>query len=244
MGKGSLKTKQDRLYRLVSVLKSDDFWTTHSLCKNLKISHRTLMRDLNELRDQGYPIKSDRGRGGGINLIGRWGIDRLSLSGIEAMSMILSLAIVESLNSPILTKNLSTLRQKIAFSFNDEQRTQVNTLRKRVFIGTKASEKILNTYQDPKRLIFELLIKCFFEHKKVLIKYISEKGEATDRTIEPQILLLNWPIWYFLCWDELKNDVRMFRADRIINAEILNQRFKLKNKESLMLGLEDYFSSI
>ena len=74
MGKGNLKSKNDRFSRLLGLLRSDEHWTTNTLAEEVEVSHRTLMRDLSELQEAGYPIETDRGRGGGIRLSGRWGI--------------------------------------------------------------------------------------------------------------------------------------------------------------------------
>ena len=79
------------------------------------------------------------------------------------------------------------------------------------------------------------------ELRKLKIRYVSEKQELTERLIEPQILLLNWPIWYLLSWDELRNDVRLFRIDRIIQANITNTYFKLRKKQNLVKDFGSYF---
>lgn len=241
MAKGSLRNKQDRLERLIGLLRSADVWTSARLCRHLGASPRTLMRDLAELRDLGYPIEADKGRGGGIRLNGRWGVDRLHLSDQELISLLLSLAIAESLQSPLMSSSVQSIRQKIAQSFPSHQRQIINQLRRRILTGGSASNEVVASYQEPSVAITEPVTACFFKQKKLSIRYHAESGVMTERMIEPQCLLLNWPVWYVLAWDALREDVRLFRLDRISQAQALSQAFQLRNQDMMLTGLRDYF---
>jgi predicted DNA-binding transcriptional regulator YafY len=37
-----------------------------------------------------------------------------------------------------------------------------------------------------------------------------EKGNRTQRVVEPHILFLNWPAWYLLAWDDWREGARFF----------------------------------
>ena len=112
MAKGSLLNKQNRMDRLVGLLRQDEIWTMKRLAEQLEVSDRTLLRDINELRDQGYPIEAERGPGGGVSLNRRWGIDKLRLNQEEVISLLVSLAITETLNSPLLAEPVRAMRKK------------------------------------------------------------------------------------------------------------------------------------
>ena len=60
--------------------------------------------------------------------------------------------------------------------------------------------------------------------------YVAESGERTIRIIEAQYIVLNWPMWYVLAWDHLRNSERIFRLDRIEWAKPLTEDFKLRPK--------------
>ncbi|MCJ8312430.1 MAG: HTH domain-containing protein, partial [Pseudomonadales bacterium] len=70
MTNNSFEQRTQRRSRLIGLLRSEDHWKTADLREQLGVSQRTLMRELSELRQAGYPIESDRGRGGGIRLNG------------------------------------------------------------------------------------------------------------------------------------------------------------------------------
>lgn len=244
MGKGSLQGKVNRRDRLIGLLRSEESWTTHALCEKLEVSHRTLMRDLAELKDAGYPIESERGRGGGIRLDGRWGIERLQLSSKEIISLLTSLAITESLSPNILNIETKSIRQKIARAFPESQRKISNKLRERILIGHPASPNVLKTFQAADKKSIASIFESFFELEKIEITYQSERNERTKRILEPHYLLLNWPVWYLLSWDELRADIRIFRTDRIISAKPTRQRFSVRDRDLFLKAFEQYFSTI
>jgi predicted DNA-binding transcriptional regulator YafY len=218
---GSFKNKQNRIDRLLGLLRSDSHWTSEKLCQLLETSPRTLMRDLAELREQGYPIDADRGRGGGIRLTGHYGMGRLLLTDHEVMGLLLSLAITESIKTPLMTDSIKSVRQKIASTFPDSQRKMIAGLRSRILIGDPASEHVLDNYKEPAKSVVRHLTTSFFGTTQLQIAYASESGEITERAVEPQYILLNWPVWYVFGWDHLRDAPRMFRVDRIAKAKLL-----------------------
>ncbi|RBP48791.1 helix-turn-helix transcriptional regulator [Arenicella xantha] len=226
----SFEQRTERRNRLIGLLRSEDHWKTAELREQLGVSQRTLMRELAELRRAGYPIDSDRGRGGGIRLNGRWGVDRLNLSHQEVVELVLSLAIMESLQSPLLTSNLKAIKQKLFQAFPQQQRSAVSNIRKRIMIGDNANANVVSLYTKPAQQISENLAESFLQRNYLEIEYQSESGEQTLRVIEAQYTLLNWPIWYVMAWDHLRMSSRVFRIDRIKRARLVDGNFQLRPK--------------
>ncbi len=185
MGKSDLKTKNDRTSRLLGLLRTEEHWTTHNLAIELNTSHRTLMRDLEELKEAGYPIEADRGRGGGVRLNGRWGIERLNLTNKEAISLLLSLSVTEALTERSNDLGAKGLKQKIATAFPENQREVINELRKRIFIGKLASDAVLGSYNKVNSKIWDDVILAFFESKRLEFEYCNENGIITFREFDP-----------------------------------------------------------
>jgi len=231
MTNSSFEQRADRRNRLIGLLRSEEHWKTSELREQLSISQRTLMRELAELRRAGYPIESDRGRGGGIRLSGRWGVERLNLSHQEVVELILSIAIMESLQSPLLTSNLKAIKQKLFQAFPQKQRRKVSSIRKRIMIGEDAATVIVSDYKAPAKRISERLAESFLQRNCLEIEYQSWAGEQTQRVIEAQYILLNWPVWYILAWDHLRSSPRVFRIDRVKSARIVSDSFQLRQKD-------------
>ena len=70
------------------------------------------------------------------------------------------------------------------------------------------------------------------------------KSCKTNRIIEPHYLLLTWPVWYVLGWDELRESVRMFRTDRISSLSDLQESFKRRPKSIFLVSNEECFVAI
>ena len=228
MLKTNFKNRTERRNRLIGMLRSEEYWKTSDLREHLNISQRTLMRELAELKDAGYPIESDRGRGGGIRLNGRWGIERLVLSHKEVVELILSLAIMESLNLPLLSGNLKAIRQKLFQAFPENQRGIVSNIRKRILISKHTKTTTASHLSESMHDISENLSEAFFRQRCIEIKYRSEAGEYTSRIIEAHYIMLSWPIWYIVAWDHLRASSRVFRIDRIESVYVTKTNFKLR----------------
>lgn len=205
------------------------------------MSHRTLMRDLEELRDAGHPINADRGRGGGVALQGRWGLERLMLSNLEVMSLLMALAITESLGSNFLTADLRGLRQRVGAALPDAQRILVRGLRKRILIGRPASHEVVVSLRSRPRSVEECILTGFVERRLMDIGYKDGRDAITRRKVELQFLVLAWPAWYLLAWDHLRRGVRAFRLDRIHAIELLDERFGYRSQDEMTAGLDENF---
>jgi predicted DNA-binding transcriptional regulator YafY len=230
MSRGSAADRLERLERLKGLLSASDYVTVGELASALDVSLRSLSRDIELLREQGVPIEADRGRGGGVRLQRQWSFGRLHLDFEEGIDLLLSIALAERLNSPLLLKKLRSVRQKLAASFSEAHQGRIKTLRKRILIGPAASERVMQTYRLSAPEQITNVARAFFEQRLLEIRYVDEVNAATTREIEPQFLYLGLPAWYLLAWDRLRDDVRMFRIDRIQRASVLDATFRLRDR--------------
>lgn len=215
------------------LLASRPAWTAPDIARELGVSVRTIRRDLSRLKDRGVALDSEPGRGGGIRLPARSGIGRLQLSHVEAVDLLLALAIVERQRSPVLLSTLKGLRQKLAMAFPFEERVRVNGLRRRILIGPPASRHIVAEWAEPRAHVLRPLHEAFFEQRALRLSYRGSSG-LTEREVEPHYLLLSWPVWYLLARDHLRADVRTLRIDRIESARVGAESFRLRNSETML----------
>ena len=108
MAKNSFLNRKNRIDQLMGLLNSKNSWTILELSQELDVSQRTLARDLADIESSGVAIESDRGRGGGVRLRKNWGLGKLQLSHEEIIDLLLSLAIMEKIKSPLMLKNLKS----------------------------------------------------------------------------------------------------------------------------------------
>lgn len=236
--------KRKRHEQIITLLKEEDALTCNKLASLIGVSLRTLMRDLKELVDEGIPVETDVGRGGGVRINRRYGVSKVNFNYKEIVDFILALAIIEKLNSPLFFQDIKSLKNKIIRAFPEDQREIALQLRKRIFIGNNASSEVFSSYKLSNSKIIEDLYIAFFEMKKVFIFYKSRDGKKTRRVIEPHFMLLNWPVWYVYGWDDLREENRYFRVDRILKCELRNDKFKLKYQTTISDEIISYFNNL
>lgn len=244
MSRANSSARLDRLEELTGLLRSGDHHTAADLAARLGVSKRTLMRDLDILRQRGYPLETDRGRGGGLRLHRHWGIGRLNLSYREVIDLLLSLAIMERVGSPIFLGSLKAIRNKLSLSFPAEQRGRVQAIRRRILVGDLASARVLESYPEPRIPAAETIYGAFFDLRVLDMTYSDAQRQETRRRVEPHYLMLNWPVWYLLAWDHLRDDVRCFRLDRIADARVSDASFRLRRPEPFLADFERHVSAL
>jgi predicted DNA-binding transcriptional regulator YafY len=210
----------DRLDLLTRVLRDRPGITVGSLARELNVSVRSVFRDLDHLRERGYPIEADRGRGGGLRLHASWGLGRVLLSSEEALCTLLSLAISEKLSFPMFSADVSRARKKIVDAFPTAERKRIAPLRERIFVGRPASATVRGSYVAPNAGVMRRLQVAFVRENIVSADYVKETGESSTRRVEPHAMLINWPAWYLLGFDHLRGEPRTFRFDRFRNVEV------------------------
>lgn len=239
MSSRSTVSRLRRLEELKALLKAHGHVTAADLSAELGVSVRTLNRDLEVLRDSGVPIESDRGRGGGLRLQRNWTLGRLHLSPEEAIDLLLSIAIAERMNSPLLLQRLAPIKRKIVAAFSESYRPKISSLRRRILVGEPASEAVVASFLPPQAKALAGIAEAFFNMKCVAIDYVDQNGATTSRDVEPQFLYLNVPVWYLLAWDRLRGAVRYFRVDRIKSVTPLEAGFRPADPRPFLAEAEE-----
>src|SRR5687767_11532857 len=238
MARRSAGSRLQRLEELKGLLKARDHVTAAELASALEVSIRTLNRDIAILRESGVPIESDRGRGGGLRMHRNWALGRLHLTPPEAIDLLLSVAIAERLDSPLLLRQLAPIKRKLVAAFSDTHPSGIRSLRKRILIGSSASPYVVASFRQPPRGALAGIAEAFFGMRCIAIDYVDQRGATTTREVEPQFLYLSLPVWYLLAWDRLRRAVRYFRIDRIRSVRALDTVFRLADPRPFLAEAE------
>lgn len=229
MPRATTNGRLDRLDLLASRLKAEEAMTVGGLAAEFSVSPRTLFRDIDLLRARGLPIEADRGRGGGVRLHRMWGVGRINLDYREAIGLLVSLAIAEQLPSPWLFAGMASIRHKLSASFSPTLRDRIAGLRSRIHIGRSASAPVIESFSAPQGVSIDALFRAFLETRLLRFRYVDNVGRRSDRCVEPQLLLLNYPVWYLVAWDRERDAVRSFRCDRITEAIVDERTFRIRS---------------
>src|ERR1700716_385324 len=80
-----------RMLRLLSLLQTHRYWPGAELAERLEISVRSLRRDIDRLRELGYPVAAQRGIDGGYQLAAGAALPPLLLDDEEAVALAIGL---------------------------------------------------------------------------------------------------------------------------------------------------------
>jgi len=236
----TMSTRLARLDRLEAWLKNEDALALGDAAIEFGVSLRTLHRDLEILRERGVPVESERGRGGGVRIAPGWGIGRINLSRREALDLLIGLAIGESLYASLQMSHADAIRRKVMGSFAPGEQRRITAMRKRIRIGGAASGAVLASLEETRKQCGHALKEAFALNRVISMRYRDRHQNHTERLIEPHFLLLNPPVWYVLCWDQLRGDIRAFRCDRITDAFVTDTIFKPRPWDDFARMLEGY----
>jgi predicted DNA-binding transcriptional regulator YafY len=220
------RRRADRLDLIARLLADRPGLTTAALARELDVSVRSIFRDLQTLRDRGYPVEGARGRGGGLRLPANWGLGKVLFSRDEALCTLLALAIADRLGLPMFAPELGRARRKITGAFSRTERRRIAPLRERIFVGPVASPAVRGSYAEPLPAPMRRLQVAFVEERVVRAEYRKEGGASSVRRLEPHALVINWPAWYVLGYDHSRAQTRTFRLDRFLAVEIESEPFR------------------
>lgn len=231
-------SRVERIEALKLLLAEREYTTATDLADDLGVSLRTLHRDLATLRDMGVPVQGLSGRGGGVYLERGWSLGRVHLNELQAIGLLLSLAIAERTGSPLLLDDVRSIERKLVQAFAPSQAAAIKSLRHRVLIGDPASSFVVATHRRPSASVTHALLEAFTRQRAVRIRYTDTAGAVSTREIEPHYLYFRQPVWYVLAWDRLRADVRSFRIDRIQRLEPRQETFTLRPAEQFLGPVE------
>lgn len=234
----------DRRDLLLRTLADRPGITAVALAAEFGTSVRTIFRDLDQLRDRGYPVESSRGRGGGLRLAPRWGLGRVLLARDEALATLVALAVAERLGLPLFGDDLARARRRLVDAFPQGERRRLAPLRERVVVGAPASPEVAASYGTPAAPVMRALQVAFVETRHLAMQYRRSDGRLRARTVEPHVLLINWPAWYVLAWDHSRAAARTFRVDRIAAATVEADTFTARPAALLADAARDVLASV
>ncbi|MFD3329135.1 helix-turn-helix transcriptional regulator [Streptomyces sp. NPDC058701] len=199
-----------RLLRLLSLLQAHREWTGADLADRLGVTPRTVRRDVDRLRELGYPVNASPGTGGGYQLGAGAEMPPLLLDDEEAVAVAVGLRTaagngVEGIGEASV-RALAKLEQVLPAR-----------LRRRVSALNEFTVSMLRDPQgstvDPS-VLTELAAVCR-DGERLRFGYRDHAGTVSRRTVEPHRLVCTERRWYLVAWDVDREAWRTFRADRI-----------------------------
>ena len=212
----NVKLRHDAIVRS---LRRNGTSTIDALAEEVGASRRTVLRDISALRDEGYVIHSDVGRGGGLQLDPQSVQTNARLSVPEVFALLISVAAMRAAGNLPFSELAEAGLAKIEKALPPDKVRDFRTFLDCLHIGQLSPLQDLSDMgkMDPDLLpTFEM---AFLGRHFIRFDYRDAKGRTTQREVEPQAMLILPPLWYLVGWDPMRGDFRHFRMDRISTPE-------------------------
>ena len=210
-----------RTLQLLSLLQTHRTWTSTELAERLQVTDRTVRRDIDRLRELGYPVDATPGVAGGYRLAAGAHLPPLVLDDDEAVAIAVGLRSAAS--AAIAGMEETSLRALAKL-----EQLLPDRLRRR----TSAIHSNLSTYRwaDPEGREVDaetlaVLAQACRDHEEVRFDYRRRDGEESQRLVQPNQLVSLGRRWYLAAWDVRRDDWRTFRLDRMDRARLAGARF-------------------
>lgn len=198
-----------RILRLLSLLQTYRHWGGAELSDRLEVSQRTLRRDVERLRELGYPVDTTRGTAGGYRLSAGAQLPPLLLDDDEAVAIAVGLrtaanGAVSGIDETSV-RALAKLQQVLP--------TRLQSRVKALAAATVTSPAWSGDAVDADVLV--AIAQACRAGEQLRFSYTTNDDRATSRLVEPHSLVSRYRRWYLIAWDVQREDWRTFRVDRV-----------------------------
>ncbi|MFH8369911.1 helix-turn-helix transcriptional regulator [Streptomyces sp. NPDC018031] len=211
-----------RLLTLLSLLQTPREWPGGELAERLGVSRRTVRRDIERLRELGYPVQATMGADGGYRLMAGKAMPPLVLDDDEAVAIAVGLRAgaghaIEGVEEAAV-RALAKLEQVLP----SRLRHRVSTLQAATVPLAMGGGGDSATV-DPQTLT--VMAAAVTGREKVRFRYRAGDGAASRRQAEPYRLVSTGRRWYLVAYDLDREDWRTFRIDRVGDPVATGARF-------------------
>ncbi|MFF9410729.1 helix-turn-helix transcriptional regulator [Streptomyces anandii] len=208
-----------RLLQLLSLLQTPREWPGGELAERLGVSRRTVRRDVDRLRELGYPVQASRGSDGGYRLVAGKAMPPLVVDDEEAVAIAVGLRAgaghaIEGVDEASV-RALAKLEQVLPARL----RHRVSTLQAATTPLTSGDGASV----APETLT--VMASAVAGRERLRFAYRAGDGTGTRRVTEPYRLVSTGRRWYLVAYDLDRADWRTFRVDRVSEPFATGARF-------------------
>ncbi|NAZ87571.1 helix-turn-helix transcriptional regulator [Kineococcus indalonis] len=199
-----------RTLQLLSLLQSHRLVAGAELAARLEVSLRTLRRDVDRLRELGYPVQAHRGGAGGYRMLPGASLPPLVLDDDEAVALVVGLQAAAS--SAVAGTAEASVRAlaKVGAVLPARLRRRAEAL---------GEATVPARWAEPVAVVDAAVLTALAQacrgRQGVEFEHTGADGEVVARRADPHRLVRMDPYWYLLAHDLDRHDWRVFRLDRV-----------------------------
>ncbi len=207
-----------RLLELLALLQARRDWPGAELAERLGVSGRTIRRDVERLRELGYPVESLTGPAGGYTLAAGTAMPPLLLDEDEAIAIAVGLR--TAAGSSVAGIEETSVRALVKL----EQVLPAHLRRRVAALGSATvAAPMGGPVVEPQHLT--AIAAACRDRDCLRFAYTRRDGTESRREVEPHSLVNRGRRWYLVAWDRGREDWRTFRLDRLQRPAGMGVRF-------------------
>lgn len=207
-----------RVLTLLDLLQRRSVWTGSELADELGVTIRSVRRDVDRLRDLGYPVESERGAGGGYRLGSGRRLPPLLLDDREAVAVAIALRLAAG-------GAVAGVGEHALGALTKLDQVMPGRLRERVADVTESMVTVPGADTPVKPELLIDLGHAVRGTEQVRLEYRDRAGRDSERRVEPYRIVVLGRRWYLLAYDLDRQDWRTFRLDRMGDVHRSRWRF-------------------
>jgi predicted DNA-binding transcriptional regulator YafY len=207
-----------RLLELLSLLQGRREWPGAELANRLEVSGRTIRRDVERLRELGYPVESLTGPAGGYRLRAGTAMPPLLLDDEEAIAIAVGLRTAARASVTGIEETAVRALVKLEQVLPAHLRRRVGALGSATIAPPVGGPTV-----DPQHLT--VIAAACRDAERLRFAYRRRDGTDSRREVEPHTLVNLGRRWYLVAWDRGREDWRTFRVDRLARPASSGVRF-------------------
>jgi predicted DNA-binding transcriptional regulator YafY len=207
-----------RLLELLSLLQGRRDWPGNELAGRLEVSRRTIRRDIERLRELGYPVESVTGPAGGYRFRAGSAMPPLLLDEDESIAIAVGLRTAAGASVAGIEEAAVRALVKLEQVLPVHLRRRVAALGSATFTLPVAAPTV-----DAQHLA--VIAAACRDFECLRFGYRSRDGTDSRREVEPHSLVNHGRRWYLVAWDRRRDDWRTFRLDRLARPASIGVRF-------------------
>jgi predicted DNA-binding transcriptional regulator YafY len=189
------------------------------LARRLEVGERTVRRYAAMLREMGIPVEAELGRYGAYYLRSGYRLPPMIFTDEEALGLALGLLAARHLGLAGVAPAVEGALAKLERVMSEALRGRVRALQETVSIAAAR-------LQSPARSEALLTLSAAAdEQRRVRLRYSSGLSRETEREVEPYGVMHREGYWYAVGYCHLRGGMRLFRLDRVLEAEMLEETF-------------------
>ncbi|MBX3081306.1 MAG: YafY family transcriptional regulator [Anaerolineae bacterium] len=209
-----------RLLTVLQLLQSYKEMSGSELARRLEIDVRTVRRYIVMLQDMGIPVEAERGPYGAYQLGRGYKLPPLMYTDAEVIALTLGLLAIREFRFPVDVAAVEGALAKTERVMPEKLLQQARGLQEAITFNVQPQPTI---FQNE---FVTILSSAVQQRHHVFLNYLSWRGDKTERDFDPYGILFHDGYWYTSGYCHLRNDLRTFRLDRILELKPTEQPFE------------------